>query len=116
MNTLSLIGYCEHCFKNNQPMLKTPFVVYGSHQKKFHIYFIEKYGVRGFTPHIVQLLKVVGNGDIIYQQACGICDVNIYEPENGTVHFTIQNWERKVCTIEEWNSWVKYHSDKDYFI
>lgn len=113
--TLSLVSFCPHCFASGQPKFGTPFVVFGSHSKKFHIYQVEHYGVVGFVPHIVQLKKVLGE-NVVYEKACGICGVNIWESDDGVQCFSVKEWQREITTLKNWNAWISYRTDSDYFI
>lgn len=116
MTTLSLVSFCPHCFASGQPKFGTPFVVFGSHSKKFHIYQVEHRGQVGFVPCIVELVKVVGQ-NVIYNQTCSICGVKIWEDGgDGELRFMITKRERKVLTLEIWNQWILYHSDPDYWL
>ena len=110
----SLVCYCPECAKAGEPKFGSMFVVYGSHTKQFHIYEVEYRGVGGYVPHLVQLKKVIGE-NVIYEKACGICGVTIYKNENGLA-FYIKNWQREITTIQNWNSWLLYKTDKDYWL
>ncbi len=112
--TVSLVGFCPICFKNNQPNFGTPFLTYGRHQHRFHIYFVENHGTRGFTPHLIQYKRVGEN--VIYTQSCGICDIDFWKAKGGEICFDIINSERRVMSLKEWNSWLSYKTDSDYFI
>ena len=112
--TLSLVSFCPHCYQSGQPKFGTPFVVFGSHSKEFHIYEVEHRGVVGYIPHIVQLKKVIGE-NVIYEKACGICGVSIWQGESGLC-FHIKEWQRGMTTLADWNAWVNYHTDNDFYI
>jgi hypothetical protein len=73
-----------------------------------------KNGVRGYTPHTLELLKVDG-GNVIYRKACGMngCDTQVFS-DNGELVFRIETWTRGIITLEQWNAWVTYKHDTDY--
>lgn len=116
MTTLSLVCHCPNCEKNGQPKFGTKFVVYGKHHNSFHIYTVEHKGMIGFTPHIIQLKKVIGE-NVIYEKACGICGVSLWKAnDSGEWCFAVKNWERVVITLKQWNDWVLYKTDPDFWI
>ena len=116
MTTLSLVSFCPHCYAQGQPKLDTSFVVYGRHHNCFHIYKVERKGVMGFVPHVVQLKKVINAENVVYDKACGICGVKIWEGNDNHLRFLITKWERGITTLKEWNAWVQFQTDPDYFI
>jgi len=114
MTMTTRTAFCEKCYANNRPKLKEQFLVYGTHSKEFHIYTVEHYGTRGFTPHIILLKKVIGN-NVEYQSSCGICDVDIWETPEGN-EFEVLNHKTSTITIGNWNAWQKLKRDKSYFL
>lgn len=115
MTTLSLVCFCSQCELNRQPQLGTRFVVFGRHHNTFHIYQAEYRGQIGFTPHIIQLKKVIGD-NVIYEKACGICGVSLWESTDNGWCFAIKTWQRQMTTLKQWNDWVNYKTDPDYWI
>lgn len=114
--TLSLVSFCPHCYQSGQPKFGTKFVVFGSHSKQFHIYEVEHRGIVGFTPHIVQLKKVIGD-NVVYEKACGICGVTFWwATDTQRWCFHTKEWQRGMTTLADWNAWTQYHTDKDYFL
>lgn len=112
---LSLVCFCPECLKQGQPKSGTPFVVFGSHQNKFHVYTVEHHGTFGYTPHLVNLVKVIGE-NVIYEKTCGICGVDIWENPQGDLCFLLKTKERCVATLKQWNDWVLYKTDSDFWI
>lgn len=114
--TITRVSFCPECFKRNRPRADQLFLVHGSTCNQFHIKDAMKNGTRGFTPHIVELLKVDGE-NVIYRKACGMnhCDTEIYF-SNGDFNFEIQRWSRGIIPLNQWNAWVMYKHDTNYEI
>lgn len=116
MTTLSLVCHCPNCEKNGQPKFGTRFVVYGKHHKTFHIYQVEHKGTVGFTPHIVQLKKVIGE-NVVYEKACGICGASFWKSTDSNEWcFMIKTWQRGMTDLANWNKWVQYKTDPDFWL
>ena len=116
MSTLiTRVAFCENCFKEHNPHTNQLFLVYGSSCNDFYIRQAKSNGTTGFTPHILKLIKVIGE-NVVYEKACGICDIDFYEIQNGDYAFQVLNWTRGMLTLQEWNAWVKYKHDWDYYV
>lgn len=111
--TITRVSFCLNCSKNNDPTKGQKFLVFGS--KGYHVYVAQSHGTAGFTPHILRIHKVIGQ-NVVYDSACGICDVSFGEVKDGHIDIEVLNWRRGIIFLKNWNDWVGYKHDPDYQI
>lgn len=105
---LTRVKYCQKCFDKKQPSSNTVFLVYGSSSNTYHLHKSIGYGIRGFSPHIIMLDKVVG--DVVkYLYSCCICNTEMFI-NNNRKHYIIFDDTLKEDTIslKEWNNWILF--------
>lgn len=115
MTIVTRVAFCPNCFKENNPKTNQLFLVYGSSTNKFRIYRANWNGTTGYCPHILRIVKVIGE-NVVYEKACGICEVDMWKNNEGTISFEITNWSRGIMSILEWDQWILYKNDYDYEI
>lgn len=117
MTTLSRVCFCEQCYKGYKPQKGQLFLVHGTHG--FHVRSAIRNGTRGYSPHVIRLVKTIGE-NVVYEKRCGIhfCGVILEykETKNDFVFDYLGEWQRGIISIQEWNAWVQYKNDPQYQI
>lgn len=71
LDTLCRASYCNDCFKRGDPHKGNLVALFGSSHQSMHVKKVTG-GIRGFTPHIFELLQKQGDYFIV-RKTCGIC-------------------------------------------
>jgi hypothetical protein len=113
MTIISRVWFCDSCRRADRPRTSQAILLYGS---KRNAYFVGRarrsahHLDRGFTPHILKLIKVEGN-IVHFKYACGMdgCDV-IRVEENSQFMYIIpeENFKEGSISQKSWNSWVMF--------
>jgi hypothetical protein len=115
MTLISRVGFCEECFRKQQPREGTYYCVVGD--KNFYVLISNHISSArlGFTPHFYNLVKVIGQ-NVIYEKSCGIhnCGGHVTMKDDKAT-WTFDKKERCVVTIEQWNAMVRY-KDESYHL
>ena len=118
MTTLCRVQYCPECAKNERPKTNQLCLFYGAKRNGYFVRGAIKIGTFGYTPHILKLVKVIGD-TIIYESACSLneCGVDIWQTdEYGKYSFKVKKWSRGSIPINQWNAWTQYKHDSNYDI
>ncbi len=115
---ISRVGFCDNCYKNQNPRTGIYFVVMGA-KNGWHIYQAQNMTrYVGYVPMNYKLIKTIGE-NIVYERLCSIheCGVEVYwDPSNQCYKFDQRAWQRGMMTTKEWNSLQMYKHDDDYEI
>lgn len=71
LDTVCRTAYCQDCFKRGDPHNGHLVVLFGFSHQEMHVKMITG-GIRGFTPHIFEILQREGEYFIV-RKTCGIC-------------------------------------------
>ena len=106
MTMISRVGFCEHCFHLRKPRTNQVYCVIGA-TGTYHLYYADRNGVIGFTPHIYDLLKVVGT-NVVYRKICVMDSCGLDIDTTGEFWLEKDHWQRGIMTIECWNALQKF--------
>ena len=108
---LTRVAFCERCYKNEMPKTGHRFLTIGS-KKRFSIHTANQNGKRGFTPHIIELIKVEKKM-VTYAHYCAMenCGYLIYEQKDSKLYFEIIHVASSTISIADWNSLVQYRDE-----
>ena len=107
MSRITRVGFCAHCFKERNPRTGQAFFAQGA-TETFHIYYAERNGEIGYTPHIYELIKVIG-GNVVYRKMCTIENCGLYlDHKTGEFWLYESQWQRGIMTLNQWNSLVVF--------
>lgn len=115
---ITRIGFCDNCFRNQNPRTGILFVVMGA-KNGWHIYKAQNMTrFIGYVPMNYKLIKVIGE-NVIYEKLCSIhkCGMFVYwEPSIQNYKFDQGDWERGMMTLKEWNALQQLKDDRQYTI
>jgi len=112
-------GWCDICAKENRPHTGQLFLTIGS-TGIYHVKKAERIAPRyGFTPHLYQLVKSLGD-NVVFNHVCGMeCSVNIdWDSTNYKWLADVKEsyWKRGIMELKDWNALVMYKRDEDYIV
>lgn len=110
MTLITRVGFCPDCFKRNRPRTDQMYIVHGTTHDVDVLKYATKIGIRGFTPHIYELEKVIDR-TVIYRSICTmhLCGIDIFFHKQGwNFMFRDDMWKRGATTIENWNALVQF--------
>lgn len=118
MTIITRIGFCENCYRNNNPRTGIYYVVMGA-KNGWHVYKAQNMTrFIGYVPMNYKLIKSIGE-NVIYEKLCSIhdCGMDVYwNPQNQCYNFDQGKWERGIMTINQWNSLQQMKRDNQYLI
>jgi len=114
LDTLCRPAYCQDCFKRGDPHHGHLVTLFGFSRQQLHVKTVTG-GIRGFTPHIFELLQKEGDYFIV-RKTCGICG---YEKEltkkDGEPFYKLKPIKQSIVKIhlKDYNGLLKF-TDPDY--
>lgn len=113
---ITRVKFCNQCFKEGRPKSNESYVIYGGHSKTYQYRKSFYFGVRGFSPHIYLLSKVIGEV-VKYYYSCSICNTLQIQTGKKGVRFIIPDdtFKEETMNIKDWNALV-LHPDFGYKI
>lgn len=112
MTTITRIGFCPECAKHRRPETGSIFLAFGTTHQKFKVLIAGscQHHPYGYVPHTYQLVKIIGNGDVIVEKSCSMYECGVdaeYIKEQNSNFFFIKSWKREVWTLATWNALVE---------
>jgi hypothetical protein len=101
--------YCHQCFINNRPRYDQKLVLHGSNRNDNYVYAAVRNGIRGFSPHLVELLQTQ-NDVIHFRYACSMhyCGITTSKTDTpGRVELTV-SWKQGTMTVKDWNALIDF--------
>lgn len=74
---ITRVGFCPKCFQKAQPKIGNHFIVFGATSKSLIGMLTVRNGMKGMTPHIYEVQRVVGKV-IYYQKICCMVGCGAY--------------------------------------
>lgn len=110
-NYICRVGYCPKCYKENSPHTGDVAWVVGSRGfKLIECDHIPRW--YGFTPHLYQNMKVIGE-NVKYRSVCCMIGCSLYIQDK-TVFIPSNAWKDGLMYLSDWNSLVMYRRDDNY--
>lgn len=113
---ITRVQFCQKCYDKNLPQIGIPFVTIGRSKRGYIIRKAKRKGTRGFTPHIIQMMKVE-KGMIQYNSYCSVagCGLNLKPMKTeGDFNIEIINDVTKLMPRADWNALVQFKDDPQY--
>lgn len=112
--TICRIGYCPECAKNGKPKTGQKFITFGGRSKQYEGHIAKRNMTRGYTPHLYQFVKVMGNM-VYYQKLCCMneCGTYLCEEDGALLVCTDdEKWSGVISmTILNWNALIMYRDE-----
>ena len=111
-------SFCEYCFKEDRPNIKTICMIHGSKSNKYKTYkAVRNTYTPGFVPFVYKVDKIIGQ-NVTGWRICSVngCGVEDYLENHSLYYRFIQDyWERFCYSLERWNALVLL-KDHSYYI
>jgi hypothetical protein len=116
METITRVGFCADCAKNDRPKTDQPFFAFNVNKNEFEERYALHNGVPGYTPHIYRAKLVGANVIVLINCAMYECGTTNYKQVADRFTVSLTHVVREVWTIKQWEDLKKYSRDFDYDI
>lgn len=110
-NIFNRLFFCERCFFNGGPSGEDKCLIFDEVDSIYYIYLYEELNmflikpfVKGFTPHLVQLLTYSDESSVDYRMICSICGVEFKSNKNKSYSISLieEKWFSHYTTPKKW--------------